>query len=140
MRRWILIAVLVLVVAPALGLSAWIFGALKFSYSDGQRTGYVQKISHKGWLCKTWEGELAMATQAGIPPQIFVFSVRDDSVAEQILKGGGQLGKVLPRRFIDENRALHPSECSRPGETFHHVSGFHYLFRFDSRFVSRIVN
>ena len=90
MRRWILIALLLLVVVPLLGLSAWVYGALKMSYSDGQRTGFVQKISHKGWMCKTWEGELAMVTQPGVVPQIFAFSVREDSIADQIMKAAGQ--------------------------------------------------
>jgi len=33
---------------------------LQVVYSDGERVGYIQKISRKGWVCKTWEGELAM--------------------------------------------------------------------------------
>jgi hypothetical protein len=90
MRRWVVLALLLLVVIPALGCAAWIYGALRYSYSEGQRTGYVQKISHKGWLCKTWEGELAMVTQPGVVPQIFAFSVRDDAVAQKILAAGGQ--------------------------------------------------
>ena len=90
MRRWILIAILVLIVVPGLGFAAWVWGALRYSYSDGQRSGYVQKISRKGWLCKTWEGELVMVTQPGVPPQVFPFSVRDDQVAQQLLSAAGQ--------------------------------------------------
>jgi hypothetical protein len=90
MRRWIVVAILLLVIVPALGLAAWVWGALRYSYSDGQRSGYVQKISRKGWLCKTWEGELVMTTQPGVPPQVFAFTVRDDVVAQQIMAAGGQ--------------------------------------------------
>jgi hypothetical protein len=64
---------------------AWTWIALQYSYSTGERVGYIQKISKKGWVCKTWEGELAMLNQPGVPPQIFNFSVRDEGVAQNIL-------------------------------------------------------
>jgi hypothetical protein len=70
--------------------AAWVWITLHFSYSTGQRAGYVQKISKKGWLCKTWEGELAMSAVPGTAPQIFTFSVRDDAVAEKIENAAGQ--------------------------------------------------
>ena len=75
---------------------AWLFGFLVFiavlfagytwvmltwSYSQGERAGYVQKFSHKGWICKTWEGELAMVTMPGTVAEKFAFSVRDAAVA-----------------------------------------------------------
>ena len=88
--KWLLWGVLLLVVLPLLGGGAWIYGALNFAYSNGERSGYVQKISNKGWLCKTWEGELTMVTQAGVPPQIFSFSVRNDSVARTLLDAAGK--------------------------------------------------
>nr|HRC88078.1 hypothetical protein [Thermoanaerobaculia bacterium] len=43
-----------------------------------------QKFSRKGWVCKTWEGELAMVNLPGTAPEIFRFSVRNDAVAEKI--------------------------------------------------------
>lgn len=88
--RWILYAVLALVFLPALGFAAWVWLTLNFSYSNGERAGQLQKISRKGWVCKTWEGEIAMPTQPGVPPQIFTFSVRDEAVAQQLLKAAGQ--------------------------------------------------
>jgi hypothetical protein len=63
---------------------------LTWSYSEGERAGYVQKLSKKGWLCKTWEGEIAMVTMPGTLAEKFTFSVRDDSVAEQINKSMGK--------------------------------------------------
>ncbi len=90
MRRWILFAVLLLIVLPLAGFAAWTWTTLNYAYSAGERAGYVQKISHKGWVCKTWEGELSMTTQPGAIPQIFAFSVRDDTVAQKILKAAGQ--------------------------------------------------
>src|ERR1700719_4880937 len=86
---WLFLLLLV-VVLPVCLFAAWAWITLHFSYSTGQRAGYVQKISKKGWLCKTWEGELAMSTFPGTAPQIFTFSVRDDPVARKILDAAGQ--------------------------------------------------
>ncbi len=71
-------------------LAAWVWITLHFSYSQGERAGYVQKISRKGWICKTWEGELAISNFPGTAPQIFTFSVRDDAVAVKIENAAGQ--------------------------------------------------
>mgnify|MGYP001795127885 CR=1 FL=1 len=58
--------------------------AFNYSYSDGSRAGYIQKFSHKGWICKTNEGELAMTTVPGVAPILWVFSVWDENVASQV--------------------------------------------------------
>ena len=58
--------------------------AVRRPSSDGERAGYLQKFSRKGWICKTYEGELAMTTMPGVAPTIWSFSVRDDSVAGRI--------------------------------------------------------
>ncbi|RPH55277.1 hypothetical protein EHM82_05585 [bacterium] len=80
---------LLLVVAILLfALYVWI--ALSLDYSEGERAGYVQKFSRKGWICKTWEGELAMVNLPGAMPEIFRFTVRDDAVAERINQNMGQ--------------------------------------------------
>ncbi len=71
-------------------LGIWTLITLSYTYSSGERAGYVQKISEKGWICKTWEGEIAMANLPGAMPQIFEFSVRDDAVAAQISALAGQ--------------------------------------------------
>ena len=82
------LVLLLLVVIGIVVLYSWI--ALSYSYSEGERAGYVQKFSKKGWICKTWEGEIAMVNLPGTMPQIFNFSVRDDAVAEQINRTMGQ--------------------------------------------------
>ena len=79
-----LVALIVLV------LGIWTLITLNYTYSSGERAGYVQKISQKGWICKTWEGEIAMANLPGAMPQIFEFSVRDDAIAQQISALAGQ--------------------------------------------------
>jgi hypothetical protein len=66
----------------------WI--SLTWSYSKGDRAGYIQKLSRKGWVCKTWEGELAMVAVPGSMPEKFYFSVRDDAVAAQINQAMGR--------------------------------------------------
>ena len=86
---WLFLPLLVIVLAVCL-FASWAWITLHFVYSEGERAGYVQKISKKGWVCKTWEGELAMSTFPGTAPQIFTFSVRDDAVAEKIENGAGQ--------------------------------------------------
>ncbi len=76
---------LAIVLAVLLGLAAaWVWLTLNWNYADGERAGYVQKLSRKGWLCKTWEGEIAMVTMPGAIPEKFEFTVHDDSVAQKI--------------------------------------------------------
>jgi hypothetical protein len=86
-RPWLwLIAFLVIV---ALGFAGYTAATLGIAYSSGERTGYVQKLSRKGWVCKTYEGELAMTTVPGTAPQIFNFTVRDQKVARAIEDASG---------------------------------------------------
>ena len=82
--------ILGLVTAVVLVLGLWALFTLNYTYSSGERAGYIQKISKKGWICKTWEGELAMANLPGSMPQIFTYTVRDDAVAHEIERLAGQ--------------------------------------------------
>jgi len=108
------ILLMILVVAILLfALYVWL--ALKLDYSEGERAGYVQKLSRKGWLCKTWEGELAMVNLPGTMPQIFQFSVRDGAVAEQMNKTLGQ----RVRLHYEQHKGL-PTTCF--GETEYFVT------------------
>ena len=85
-KRLLLYSLLLVVGAAAL----YLFAAYKFTYSSGERAGYVQKFSKKGWLCKTWEGELAMANLPGAMPEKFAFTLHDDAVAAEVNKTMGQ--------------------------------------------------
>jgi hypothetical protein len=69
---------------------------LTWSYSSGERAGYVQKLSKKGFIAKTWEGELAMVSMPGQAPEIFYFTVPTDSVAEKI---NASLGKRVKLKY-----------------------------------------
>jgi hypothetical protein len=71
-------------------LAAYTWLTLHWSYSKGERSGFVQKFSLKGWVCKTWEGELLMAPLPGVIPEKFLFSVRDEEVAQKVNKSMGK--------------------------------------------------
>jgi hypothetical protein len=66
---------------PVLVFVLWTAIALNFTYSSGERAGFLQKVSRRGWLCKTWEGDLQLTALPGAAPEKFYFSVRSDSVA-----------------------------------------------------------
>ena len=91
--------------------------AFNYSYSDGNRAGYIQKFSKKGWFCKTHEGELAMTTVPGTAPLLWEFTVWDNTVAHQ-------LSQVMGKRVVlhyKEFRYL-PTTCF--GETTYFVDHF----------------
>ena len=94
--------------------AAYLLVAFNYSYSDGSRAGYIQKFSHKGWICKTNEGELAMTTVPGVAPVLWAFSVWDDKVASQLPQA---MGKRLVLHY-KEYRYL-PTTCF--GETAYFV-------------------
>jgi len=106
------LALLALVVA---GCAGYVWVALHWSYSRGERAGYVQKFSHKGWICPTWEGELTMMPVPGAIPEKFPFSVRDDGVARSI---NGSLGKKV--KIVYEQHKGLPTTCF--GETEYFVT------------------
>ena len=101
------ILLLLLVLIPAVAIALWTWVTLGYTYSTGERAGYVQKLSKKGWLCKTWEGELAMVNLPGsVTPQIFNFTVRSDSIASII---ESDLGKRVSLTY-EEHRGV-PTSC-----------------------------
>jgi hypothetical protein len=102
--------------AMAVIAGLWVWLTLTWSYSEGERAGYVQKFSRKGWLCKTWEGEIAMVTMPGAIPDKFEFSVRDDAIAGQINALAGK--RVV---LIYQQHKFIPSSCF--GETEYFVTG-----------------
>lgn len=108
------LAVIVLLV-PIVIFSLWSWVTLGYTYSKGDRAGYVQKLSKKGWLCKTWEGELAMANLPGTMPEIFRFTVRNDSIASLIDKN---VGKRVSLGY-EQHRGV-PTSCF--GETEYFVT------------------
>jgi hypothetical protein len=114
-KRWLWRILAVLILGPAIVLGLWIAITLNFSFSSGERAGYVQKFSKKGWVCKTWEGELAMVNIPGTMPEIFRFTVRDQAVAREIEQDMGRRVSLT----YDQHRGV-PSSCF--GETEYFVT------------------
>ena len=109
--KWILW----LVALPLLIFALYLAFVMSWSYSDGERAGYLQRFSHKGWLCKTYEGELAMTTVPGVAPVLWNFTVKDEAVAAQMNMLAGKRLVV----YYKEHRGI-PTTCY--GETNHFVS------------------
>ena len=109
------------VLAGILALAVMLFVAytwvtLHWSYSSGERAGYVQKFSKKGWLCKTWEGEMALVSMPGTVAEKFYFTVRDDALAKQINES---IGKRVALSY-DQHKFV-PSSCF--GDTEYFIGG-----------------
>ncbi len=113
-RRGFLFYLTSLLVAALALLVLYTLFMLWWSYSEGERAGVLQKFSKRGWVCKTYEGELAMYVVGGVAPQIWNFSVRNDAVIEQLHKAVGQQVRLHYR----EHRGL-PTSCF--GETDYFV-------------------
>ena len=106
-----------LVVLAAIALFAlYIFIALNWSYSTGERAGFLQKVSNKGWICKTWEGELSLVAMPGAAPEKFLFTVRDEAVAQKITAAAG---KRVTLNY-EQHKGL-PTSCF--GDTDYFVTG-----------------
>ena len=112
-RNKLVILLLCVLLIPIIVFALWTWIALGYTYAAGERAGYVQKISKKGWLCKTWEGELAMANLPGTMPQIFAFSVRSDSVAHLIEQNAGKQVSLS----YEQHRGI-PTSCFGDTEYF----------------------
>lgn len=106
-------AVAAVLILPMLAVALWTYAALKFVYASGERAGYVQKFSKKGWLCKTWEGEMALVTLPGTAPEIFYFTVRDDVTAAKIIPYVGQRVSL----HYDQHKGI-PGSCFGDTEYF----------------------
>ena len=119
-RNKALTILLALMLIPAVIIALWIWVALGFTYSTGERAGYLQKISKKGWICKTWEGEIAMTPLPGATPQYFQFTVRNDSIAKVLEENAGKQVSLT----YEEHRGV-PSSCF--GDTRYFVTAVRRL-------------
>lgn len=109
-------ALMILCAVPVIVLllfAAYAWMTLHWSYSQGQRAGYVQKFSSRGWVCKTWEGELLLTTLPGVVPEKFEFTVRNEAVAAQI---NANMGKRLVLAY-DQHKGV-PGSCFGDTEYF----------------------
>jgi len=109
---------LMLVVLSIAVIAAYTWFSLHYAYSDGERAGVLQKLSHKGWICKTWEGELLLTPVAGTIPEKFEFTVPDDAIAARL---NPLVGKRVTLHY-DQHRGV-PSNCF--GDTEYFVNDGH---------------
>jgi hypothetical protein len=119
-RQVFLKIAIVVILMVMLGFAGWTWFTLTYNYSDGERAGYVQKLSRKGWVCKTWEGQLSMINYPGAAPEIFHFSVRDDKIAKEI---EAVVGKRVALSY--EQHINVPTSCF--GETEYFVTGLRVI-------------
>jgi hypothetical protein len=105
-----------LVLAVVVVFALYIAAALNWSYSKGERAGFLQKVSDKGWICKTWEGELSLVAIPGAAPEKFLFTVRDEAVAAQV---NAAAGKRVALSY-EQHMGL-PTSCF--GDTNYFVTG-----------------
>ncbi|MGC2462627.1 MAG: hypothetical protein WA446_16905 [Steroidobacteraceae bacterium] len=106
----VLVIFLVLAIAGVVGYS-WV--TLHWTYATGERAGFVQKLSKKGWICKTWEGEMAMVTMPGTVAEKFYFTVPEDAIAANI---NASLGKRVALHY--KQHKWIPSSCFGETEYF----------------------
>jgi hypothetical protein len=117
-RHWAVTMILGVVALPLIIFALWATITLHVTYSRGDRAGFLQKLSQKGWLCKTWEGEMQLVAIPGAAPEKFVFSVRSDSIAEELNK---LLGKHVV--LVYEQHKGVPTSCF--GETEYFITAAH---------------
>jgi hypothetical protein len=97
-RAFTLLVAVVIAAAALFALYTWV--VLHWSYSEGERAGYLQKLSRKGWLCKTWEGEILLSSMPGAIPERFNFTVRDENVVRQLQAAMGQRVQLTYEQHI----------------------------------------
>jgi hypothetical protein len=110
--RALITLALVIVLLPV----GYVLAVTQWSYSSGERAGWVQQFSNKGWLCKTWEGEMAMVSPPGSTADKFYFTVSDDAVATQVMKS---MGKRVALQY--EQKIVIPTRCF--GDTRYYITG-----------------
>lgn len=106
----------IFIVSVALLFFAYVWLASTWSYSTGDRAGYLQKLSLKGWICKTWEGELSLVAIPGAAPEKFLFTVKSPTVASTVEASMGKRVTLL----YEQHKGL-PTSCF--GETEYFVVG-----------------
>ncbi|MDB5920230.1 MAG: hypothetical protein JWR40_4464 [Massilia sp.] len=106
--------ILLSIVAAIIAIfAAYTWAALHISYSEGERAGFLQKFSRKGWICKSWEGEILLSSMPGAIPERFAFSVRDDAVAHQLIAA---MGKRVNLSYAQHKGV--PTDCFGESEYF----------------------
>ena len=111
---------ILLIIIPLILFGLYTWGTLQWVYSSGERAGYVQKFSLKGYVCKTWEGEIVLVSMPGTQAEKFLFTVKDEAIAKQVNDSLGKRVKLV----YEEHKGI-PSSCF--GETAYFVHGIQVL-------------
>ncbi len=111
---------ILLILIPIILFGLYTWGTLQWIYSSGERAGYVQKFSLKGYVCKTWEGEIVLVSMPGTQAEKFLFTVKDEAIAKQVNDSLGKRVKLV----YEEHKGI-PSSCF--GETAYFVHGIQVL-------------
>lgn len=111
---------ILLILIPIILFGLYTWGTLSWTYSSGERAGYVQKFSLKGYVCKTWEGEIVLVSMPGTQAEKFLFTVKDEATAKQVNDSLGKRVKLV----YEEHKGI-PSSCF--GDTAYFVNGIQVL-------------
>jgi hypothetical protein len=106
--------VLYVVVLGVVGFALYTWAALNYTYSEGERVGFARKLSNKGWVCKTWEGEISITNSVGAQESVFSFTVRDEAVVQKFRALEGKQVTVLYKERVGI-----PTSCF--GDTPYHA-------------------
>ena len=112
--------VLLLAVIAGTMFALYTWASLNWVYSSGERAGYVQKFSLKGYVCKTWEGEIVLVSMPGTQAEKFVFTVKDKAIVSKVNDSLGKRVKI----YYEEHKGI-PSSCF--GETAYYVKDLQIL-------------
>ena len=79
----------ILTIVIILALGGFIYWKYYFVYSEGNRSGILQKFSYKGTIFKTYEGELILSSirstgNITLASEKFFFSVKNKDVAKKM--------------------------------------------------------
>ncbi|MFM9834995.1 MAG: hypothetical protein ACKVOA_02720 [Methylophilaceae bacterium] len=102
-------------IIPIILFALYTWAALTWVYSSGERAGYVQKLSQKGYVCKTYEGELILVSMPGTQAEKFFFTVRNADVAKRINETVGKRVRLI----YEEHKGI-PTSCFGESSYFVH--------------------
>lgn len=112
-KRTLIKIVVGVLAALLLGLFGYLWLVSTWTFSSGERVGYIQKFSNKGWICKTWEGEMVLQAPPGAMAEKFLFTTRDENVATKINQA---LGKKIALGY-EQHKGI-PTSCYGDTEYF----------------------
>lgn len=82
------------------------FVPVYFTYSDGVKTGTLTKITEKGFIFKTYEGQLNLGGMVsdgdgGMVANVFNFSVKDKTLFEQLSQSQDKRVKLKYNQYVN---------------------------------------